>query len=520
MGSGQKALKSGEDTMSGKKHLFGRPVSLTILCSILAVGINYMISFSLASYITSSLGAEAYGFVSIAKTIANYGIILTTCFNSFSARYITIAYHENNMLKAISFYSTILYINAILVVIAAFLSLLLAANIDKVLVVPTSMRIDVQLLLVCDILNYALLSFANSYSVSAQIKNKLYLVGAIKIVSYLLEALALVMLFGLFSPKVYYVGIALLVSTGVIGISGALVTHRITPELRVDRKSVSFETAKKLFVSGVWNSINGLGNLLNTGLDLWVSNLLLSTQAMGELSFVKTVTTMITSLFQLISQPFQPMLLEKYAARDVEGVVKTLKKQISVNGFVSCLMMTGLYTLGRYYYALWVPGQDSELLYRLTMVSLLGLFFEGMVYPLFYIYTLTLRNRVPCVLTVISGLLNVMSMYIMIKYCDSGLYVIVGTTAVLGILMYLFFTPLYSAKCLKLAIGTFIPSMLKVSVLCGACLLMSKLLFAEIRVTSWFSLLLYGVLITLCSLIIYMMGNVGVPVMKKLLKKE
>lgn len=496
-----------------------RRVPLTILSSIIAVGINYIISFTLAPYITDSLGAEAYGFVSLAKTVANYGIILTACFNSFAARYITIAYHENDLQKAVSFHSTILCINAILIVISTLLSLLVAINIDSLLVVSPSMRIDVQILLVCDIINYALLSFANSFSVSAHIKNKLYYVGVIKSISYLVEALALVFLFGLLRPKVYYVGIALLFSTAVIGICSVFMTNRMTPELKVKRSAISFDAAKKLFLSGVWNSINSVGNLLNSGLDLWVSNLLLSTQAMGELSIVKTVTTMITSLFQLISQPFQPMLLKQYAAHDVEGVVKTLKKQIRFNGFASCLMMSGLCVLGKAYYALWMPGQDTELLFELTMISTIGLFFEGIVHPLFYTYTLTIKNRVPCVMTIISGLLNVISMYVLIKYFTMGLEAVVGTTSVLGIGMYLLFTPLYSAKCLKVSIYTFFPCILQVMGLCVVCVSTSKMLFADPQVTSWLGLLLFGILIILITAFVYLIGVVYLSTIKRVIRR-
>lgn len=55
----------------------------------------------------------------------------------------------------------------------------------------------------------------------------------------------------------------------------------------INVKYFSFSAVKDLFVSGIWNSINSIGNLLNSGLDLWISNLMLSPTSMGELSIVK-----------------------------------------------------------------------------------------------------------------------------------------------------------------------------------------------------------------------------------------
>ena len=45
---------------------------------------------------------------------------------------------------------------------------------------------------------------------------------------------------------------------------------------------------------------------------------------------------------------------------------------------------------------------------------------EGPIYPLYYIYTLTVRNKIPCIITVIGGILNVAGMAILVKYSSLG----------------------------------------------------------------------------------------------------
>ncbi len=63
--------------------------------------------------------------------------------------------------------------------------------------------------------------------------------------------------------------------------------------------------------------------------------------------------------------------------------------------------------------------------------------------------TLTVKTKIPCFLTIASGLLNVGSMYVLLKYTNLGAYAVVLTTVVIMTIMNLTFNPIYSAKCLN-----------------------------------------------------------------------
>lgn len=43
--------------------------------------------------------------------------------------------------------------------------------------------------------------------------------------------------------------------------------------------------------------------------------------------------------------------------------------------------------------------------------------------PIYYVYTLTLKNKLPCWITIAGGFLNVVSMYVLLKYTQMGVYV-------------------------------------------------------------------------------------------------
>lgn len=478
-------------------------VSYTLFLSVIAMTVNYLIILMLTPYITTYLGTEAYGFVSLAKTVSNYGIIITGCLNTYAARYITVEFHNKNYKKANIYFSSVVVANLGMLAIVFVCSLFFIFKLQLFIRIPNELVHDVKVLFALDILNYMLIAIANTFTVAAYIRNRLDKLEIIKLLSYLAEATVLVVLFWNLPPKVYYVGVGLLVSTTVLGILNYSLCKKETPELSVRIKDYSWNAVKDLVLSGVWNSINSVGNLLNSGLDLWVSNLMLSAVSMGQLSIVKTVSTILSTIEQLISRPFQPYLLKNYSEKNISGLLKIFKLEIKVSGFVCNMVTTALICFGTAYYSLWTPGQDINLLYSITIITVIGFMIEGMVQPLLFIYTLTLKNRIPCYATIVSGLLNVISMYVLLKCTNLGLLAVVGTTTVLGFINYLIFTPLYTSKCLNVKLSTFYPSISRVALSEMVIFVVVRFVFRPFTPNTWIDLFVYIVIMTMVSLPIY-----------------
>lgn len=505
--------------MKNKKLEATWRVSYTLLISVIAMTVNYLIMFLLTPYITTYLGTEAYGFVSLAKTVSNYGIIITGCLNTYAARYITIEYHKGDFKKANSYFSSVVFANLGMLAIVVVFTFFFIAKLQLFIRIPDDLVHDVKILFALDILNYMLVAFANTFTVSAYINNRLDKLEIIKLTTYVSEAVVLVLLFYFLPPKVYYVGIGLLFSTTILGILNYILCKKETPELAVSYRSYSWSAVKDLVLSGIWNSINSVGNLLNSGLDLWVSNLMLSAISMGQLSIVKTVSTILSTIEQLISRPFQPYLLKHYSEKNIKGLISIFKLEIKVSGFICNIVTTALICFGISYYTLWTPGQDINLLYSITVVTVIGFMVEGMIQPLLYTYTLTLKNKIPCYVTILSGLFNVLGMYILLKFTDLGLYAVVGTTTVLGFMNYLIFTPLYTAHCLNVKWYTFYPGIIRVICSEIPILLISVFLFKNTVPNSWLELAV--LIIAMCVVVapIYLVCVFDIDEMKLVVRR-
>lgn len=469
-----------------KKKLF-----LTIILSGVAFGVNYFINFFLTAFVTENIGTEAYGYITLAKTIASYAVISTTALNSYATRYISLFYHRGDIKQANIYYNSVFWgdtgIGTIFLLICIFSHTLLG----RILHVPGDLVDDVGTLLVLVFINLLVNLMGTALQAASIIKDKLIVVSLCKAFSYITEAVSLIILYSFLPAKIYYAGIGIIIATMIIFLSNGIITKNCTPELKLTIKNFGFSAALELVVNGFWNSLNSLGNVLNSGLDLLVANELLGGFIMGQVSIVKTITNIFSSLYQMVAQAFQPNFLKLYAKVSLnskEELVNSLKFSVKISGLVSNLAFAVIVAFGKSYYQLWVPNQDCDILYNLTVIAVVTSIFEGAIYPLYYVYTLTIKNRVPCIITIIGGGLNVLSMNLLISNTGIGVYAVFLTTAVIMISINGIFNPIYMSRCLKLPWFSFYPVLLRHIVSCGIVTFIFKLIASMIHPLSWISL--------------------------------
>lgn len=459
----------------------------------------------LTPYITDNIGIEAYGFVSIAKNFVNYAQIATIAITSFVVRYISVSYHEKKMQEANEYYSTSVIACVALAGVIFISALLLITKIDLLLNVPQNLIFSVKLLFLIVFLNFVLTTATTPFTTAAYIKNRLDITGIIKIIAYLVDAGVMVILFINCTPNVWFVGMGSLAASVVTFICTYILSKKLVPELVFNKDFFSVSKLKNLVGNGIWNSLNSLGNELNSGLDLIISNLFLNGVATGQIAVVKTIGTMFSMLYEVVYQPFQPNLIKAYASGDVNIFINEQKKAMRICGYFSNVAFAGFVALGGLYYKLWLPSEDTKLLHMLTIVTVLGSVTAGVMRPIYYVYTLTLKNKLPCWITIAGGFLNVVSMYVLLKYTQMGVYAIVSTTTVIMLCINLFFNPVYAAYNLKISVKVYYKVIFKhlisAAIMVGGFIGIARV----IRPSSWIGLIVSAIIMCISGLIIHVL---------------
>jgi O-antigen/teichoic acid export membrane protein len=200
--------------------------------------------------------------------------------------------------------------------------------------------------------------------------------------------------------------------------------------------------------------------------------------------------TIMQGVYYIVNQTFIPRFLKSYATDAPGKVIWELKLAMKVSGMLANVIFAGFVALGLAFYKLWIPGQDIALIYTLTIITILTCIPSGPMQPLYYIYTLTLKQKLPCIITVIGGLMNVASMYLLIKYAGMGVYAVAWTTVAVMSFINFVTNPLYMAHCLHVPFGTFYPDILRNAISCGVLTLLFKGLTRLYMPTGWLTLIL------------------------------
>lgn len=425
-------------------------ILLNVIWSLITFILGYGISFFITPYISENLGIEAYGFISLANTIISYIDIIAVAINAFAARYIAMAYHNRDYKSAEEYYSSVFFSNILFISVSWIAFLFIIINAETILDIPSYLIYDVKILLIFVLLNYSVNLIANVFALPAFIKNYASTTSKNASISKIIYALCLGAIIYFSAMKVYSMAMASVVSAIYVFIMNHKFSKKYFPEVCISRKSYSFDKVKKLLSSGIWNSINNIGNMLNSGLDLLITNQLLSSVLMGQISVTKQLANIVASLSFLISSAFQPKQLETYSKKDIPSLVDYFKIAMKCMGVLSGIILAGFITIGKQFYSTWLPSQDIELLYKLTCIVLIGDVLVVVVRPLYYVNTLTDKLKVVCWITVINGILNVVGMYVLIKNFNFGAYAVVLTTMVLNLIQSFLITPFLASSFLNL----------------------------------------------------------------------
>ncbi len=319
-----------------------KAILLNMLWSLLAVIVNYAINFFLTPYVTRNIGVDAYGFVTMANTYTTYIDILSVALNSFAGRFISISYHKKDYDEANRYFSSVIIADMVLAISVFIPSLIIIHKLKYLLNIPEMLVGDVKALFGLVLCKYLLTMLMTAFNVGTFIANRLDLSERHRAISYFINGGILLLLCVLLSPHVWYVGLAGVCSSLYLFIMYYSYTRKLTPELHCSRESFSMKNIKTLVTYGIWNTFNNLGNILNHGLDLLITNLMLNSLAMGYVSIAKSMSTICYALVTNIANAFKPTQLQYYAEEKKDELISALKTSMKITGLFCEIIISGL----------------------------------------------------------------------------------------------------------------------------------------------------------------------------------
>lgn len=474
--------------------------------------INSGISFFLSPYLINTVGKEAYSFYPLISNIVQYSNIVTTAIGSMAGRFITMELYGNRVNEAESYFNSVLLANWLLSLIFSLLTIAGVIFIAEILTVPDLLLVDVRWIFALSSIAMIISLNSELLGIGTYIKNRIDLNSLMRMVTAIVNVTCIIILFSSSSPSIIYIGIAAVVSGLVSFIINAHFKKSLLPELRVcPLKTFSYSKLKTLVSSGIWNSINHLSNILLTHLDLLITNIFISAAATGDFALVKMAPNMIYTLLAFLSGSFIPNFNILYAKEKYEELLHEIKKAMKIVGILICIPIGFLLVFADEFFSLWVPSVDSNYLFGLSFITVLPMILGSSINPIFGVFTVTNRLRIPSLVLLAAGILNTFFIYLLLKTTDLGIWSIPIVSAIQQCIRNFFFTPIYASICLKQKLMTFYPIVLKCCLALVIVCAVGYFIKETITTESWLMLVIKAILMTFISLAI----NIYVIITKK-----
>lgn len=472
-----------------------------LLFNTISFAVNFVISFFFTPYLIRTIGKEAYSFIPLINSIIGYSSIITSAVGSMAGRFITMRIYQNDIEGANKYFNSVWLVNILLSVFFTIVSIFAIVFIDNILSIPTHLISDVRCLFGLGSLSLVLGLLTGILGIGVFVKNRVDLSASRAAIAECFRITSILALFFFFKPSIIYMSLGGLFSAILFIFFNIKFKGKLLPELSLNPiKHFSLSHFKDVFFSGIWNSVNQLSSILLQQFDLLITNLFLGVSVTGDYSIAKTAPIFIYSILAMLSGTFVPHFNILFAKNEIKELVHEIKKSMTIVGMLIGIPIGFLLIYSRDFYKLWVPGEDANALYWLTFITILPMIFGGSINPIFGVFSTTNKLKVPSLVLLGAGILNTVTIFILLATTELGIWAIAITGAVQGGLRNLFFSTIYGAKCLNQKWYTFFPTVAKGVCGMGTVAIISYIIKKFIPCNSWIVLVLSLCLISSISL--------------------
>ncbi|MBR1467663.1 MAG: oligosaccharide flippase family protein [Bacteroidaceae bacterium] len=480
-----------------------RQIARNLIFNSASFVINFFISFFFTPYLIRVVGKEAYSFFPLINNMIGYTSIITTAVGSMAGRFITMSIYKDDIEEANRYLNSKWIANLFLSVVFTLTGVVVVVFIDDILTVPSYLLSDVRWLFGIGLFSIVLGMLTGYLGIPAYVRNRVDLSSSRNVMTNIIRISSIFVLFALFKPSIVYMSLSALIASIAGIIFNYNLKKKLLPELTISpRKYFKFSYVRTLVGSGIWNSVNSLSNTLLYQLDLFITNIFISAAATGDYAIAKTAPNLILQLLAMLSGTFVAHFNILYAKGEINTVVAETRKSMVIVGMLIGLPIGFLAIFSDSFYNLWVPGQNTETLYWLTVLTVVPMVLGGSINPIFGLFTTTNKLKIPSLVVLISGLLQTAVIVLLLKYTSLGIWAIAITSLVQSVLRNSLFSPIYGAKVLNKPWHTFYPTIVRG--VFGVCIviLLGYTYRSFFMVDSWSTFFIAGLVVCSASLLI------------------
>jgi membrane protein EpsK len=430
--------------------------------------------------------------------------LITMALNGAVGRYLTIDLQKNSIDSANKTFNTALFGILIISLISIPFLIGFVFFVPKIFDIPSGQEIATQILFFFVMSSFFVTTIGSSFSISTWAKSRFDLRNAVIIPTNIIRVLVVVILFRLIVPSIWIVGLGIFISS-LFGLFGDIyIWKRLTPELKISPRKFDLSRIRELTNMGGWMVISQIGTLLILYIDLVVANIMLGPKVAGEYGTLIQFSALLRGVAGTVAGVLTPIVLAKYAVNDLKSITSLSLLAVRLMGIAIGFLVGLICGFGKPFLELWL-GADFGRLGLLLAIIVFHLPINLAVLPLIGIQITLNKVKIPGLVTLVMGVVNILLAIFFIKFLNMGAYGIAAAGAIVLTLIYSLFTSIYTAYIQnyswKIYLKALFPGIL-VPTLVGS---ISWFITTQYAIRNWLEMISIGSITGIvCVIIIYL----------------
>jgi len=432
--------------MQGKSEAKRRLLA-NVSTNIIALLVSVLVGLWLTPYLIRNLGIEAYGMVPLVVQVVNYFAIFSVVLRDVMGRFVGIHLSRQEYSQSNIYFNTGLFSALILCVLLCIPVIVITALLPSMLNIPEGHVRSTRQLFFLVATSCFLDIMSHPFLVSPFIKHRFDLSNLVTILSRALRIAILVLCFNYLNVSLKYVGWSYCGMTLFVLGGSIWLMRQLSPQLHIRWSSFRQYALREMAGMGTWMTINQIGSAFYLGSSLIVINILLGPAEGGRYGPFVLLLSLLSMVGRTVASVFTPIAYEYIAHKEQEALVYHTGRSTRFLGLIIALPVGLLCGLSTPFLTWWLGPSFADLGFLLCL--LVGPWLINVaVRPQFAVYRGMNKVKVPAIVVLIGGALNVLLSMLLIKYTRLGLY---GVALAMGFCLTgknMFFTPIYVAMVL------------------------------------------------------------------------
>ncbi len=420
--------------------------------------VNIVIGIALVPYFVSTLGVAAYGIIPLATSITGYVGIVVQSLNTAVSRFLAVDLQRGDFTAANRTFNTAFFGLTAVILLMVPISLVVAFNVPSIFNVPAGQESGAIFLFLGVFATFLIRSWSGNFTVQLFAFNRLDLQNIVNLVNLVVQTGLIVILFTILGPDLALIGGAYLIGAIVASMVSIVFARRICPYLQISIHSFDRARIRDLGGMGWWVMVDQMGTLFLFQIDLIVANMLFGETVSGGYAIALQWNALLRSIAGMLAGVLVPTILSCYALKQIETLRNISRSSVKFMGLAMALPVGLICGFAPQLLDIWVGVEYTDLAPLMVLLTA-HLTVNMSVLPLFSINTAHNRVRVPGMVTIVLGIINLILAITLPTVTGWGYYGIAVAGVVILTFRHVLFVPWYAAGILKYRMSTYIKAM-------------------------------------------------------------